>query len=72
METTSVYGYNDFRKFLADWQAALQEADPALHKSEISKRLRSASVAQKISWRSKGPWRNRASRKVALATNLPS
>lgn len=39
METPSVYGYNDFRKFLADWQASLQEADPNLHKSEISRRL---------------------------------
>ena len=39
MEIPSVYGYNDFRQFLADWQTALQEADPALHKSEISKRL---------------------------------
>jgi len=35
----SVYAYNDFRKFLADWQAVCQERDPALHKSEMSRRL---------------------------------
>ena len=35
----SVYSYNDFRKFLADWQATRQAEDPSLHKSEISRRL---------------------------------
>lgn len=39
MNTSSVYDYNDFRRFLADWQAARQAEDPALHKSEMSKRL---------------------------------
>ncbi len=39
MNIPSVYSYNDFRKYLADWQAALQAQDPALHKSEISRRL---------------------------------
>ena len=39
MNTPSVYAYNDFRKFLGDWQSALQASDPSLHKSEISRRL---------------------------------
>lgn len=39
VKTPSVYDYNDFRTFLADWQAALQTEDPALHRSEISRRL---------------------------------
>lgn len=39
MNTSSVYEYNDFRRFLADWQAARQAEDPALHKSEMSRRL---------------------------------
>jgi uncharacterized protein (TIGR02147 family) len=35
----SVYSYSDFRRFLADWQAARQAEDAAQHKSEMSKRL---------------------------------
>ena len=39
MSDPSVYEYNDFRRFLADWQAARQAEDPAQHKSEMSRRL---------------------------------
>lgn len=35
----SVYSYNDFRRFLADWQASRQAENPAMHKSEISRQL---------------------------------
>ncbi len=39
METILVYSYNDFRKYLADWQVQAQARDPDLNKSEVSRRL---------------------------------
>jgi uncharacterized protein (TIGR02147 family) len=35
----SIYGYNDFRRFLADYQKTRGEYDPEFTKSEICKRL---------------------------------
>jgi uncharacterized protein (TIGR02147 family) len=39
MEPISLYSYNDFRKYLADWQAQAQARDPDFSKSEVSRRL---------------------------------
>jgi len=39
MDIPSPFAYNDFRRFLADWQAAQQERDPDFSKSEVSRRL---------------------------------
>jgi len=39
VEPESVYSYNDFRKYLADWHAQAQDRDPDLNKSEVSRRL---------------------------------
>jgi len=39
MSNVSVYSYNDFRKFLADWHADQQTQDPEFSKSEVSRRL---------------------------------
>lgn len=39
MENPSPFAYNDFRRYLADWQAAQQERDPDFSKSEVSRRL---------------------------------
>jgi len=39
MESPSPFAYNDFRRFLSDWHAALQERDPDFSKSEVSRRL---------------------------------
>lgn len=39
MTDISVYSYNDFRKYLADWHAHRQERDPEFSKSEVSRRL---------------------------------
>jgi len=39
MVDISVYSYNDFRKYLADWHAARQASDPEFSKSEVSRRL---------------------------------
>ena len=35
----SVYAYNDFRKFLADYQNARQGSEPSFSKSEFSRSL---------------------------------
>ena len=39
MNLPSIYGYNDFRKFLMDCQKAHEEQDPSFTKSSICKRL---------------------------------
>ena len=39
MELPSPYDYNDFRRYLADWHAARQAADPEFSKSEVSRQL---------------------------------
>ena len=39
MDAVSVYSYNDFRKFLCDWQTWAHEKDPEFNKSEFSRRL---------------------------------
>lgn len=39
METLSIFGYQDFRRFLLDWWQARQALEPDLSKSEMSRRL---------------------------------
>lgn len=39
METLSIFGYQDFRRFLLDWWQARQTVEPDLSKSEMSRRL---------------------------------
>lgn len=39
MTPPNVYTYNDFRRYLADWQAWKQATDPTFSKSEFSRRL---------------------------------
>jgi len=39
MEEPIVYSYNDFRKYLGDWQTWKQSLDPDFSKSEVSRRL---------------------------------
>ncbi len=39
MDAPSVYTYNNFRPFLADWQAWKQELEPDFTRSEFSRRL---------------------------------
>lgn len=39
MDIPSPFAYNDFRRYLADWQTAQQERDPDFSKSEVSRRL---------------------------------
>ncbi|MEN9353954.1 MAG: hypothetical protein RL318_1279 [Fibrobacterota bacterium] len=39
MDSPSVYTYNDFRAYLADWQVWKQKSDPSFSRSEFSRRL---------------------------------
>lgn len=39
MDAPDLYSYNDFRKYLADWQAHRQSLDPDFSKSEVSRQL---------------------------------
>jgi len=39
MDIPSPFAYNDYRRFLSDWHAALQDRDPDFSKSEVSRRL---------------------------------
>ncbi len=39
METLSIFGYQDFRRFLLDWWQTRQACEPDLSKSEMSRRL---------------------------------